>query len=582
MTFLPAFNEIILNAPGENRWLYFQHPEKIIVAHELKDVIPALREVECEVEQHGKYAAGFLSYEAAPAFDPALSVRSLQPKDFPLAWFGIYAQVATLAGEVIQAPLDFQQYAWQANITESDYRRVIRRIKGYIAGGDTYQANFTYRLQTSFTGSGWKLFAALVRVHPAPYAAFLETEKWAICSLSPELFFTLHGKEMASRPMKGTAPRGLTPPDDQRMAKWLYHSKKNRAENVMIVDMVRNDIGRIAEIGSVNVPELFQVEKYASLWQMTSTVRGETSASLSEIFKALFPAASITGAPKIRTMQIISELESSPRRIYTGAIGYYAPGREACFNVAIRTLLLDKINCTAEYGVGGGIVWDSKANLEWEETKTKALLLTEFPQPFDLLETLLWSPEEGWFLLEKHLQRLEQSAGYFSYPLEAFAIRQRLIQMAEGFQDTAQRVRLTIAKNGEISLEHQVLPAKPGAYRLGIAKSPVRSGDRFLYHKTTRRDIYQKAIHEIPGCEDVLLWNERGELTESCIANLVVEQNGELYTPPLKCGLLPGVYRAWLLEKKKVKERIILMKELSQFKRIFLVNSVRGSWEVEL
>lgn len=580
--FPPQESELILYDHRQESWLYFRQPARLVIAWQASQVIPALQQIEQEVEQGGRHAAGFLAYEAAPAFDPAFQVYPLPGRPFPLLWFGIFDPPECLPRQALPGEPSRLPGEWLADITEHAYRRSIRKIKSYIAHGETYQVNFTYRLHTACPESAWGVFTSLVGDAPPPFAGYLETGGWAIGSLSPELFFSLDGNQITSRPMKGTAPRGLTTADDRRQAAWLKRSAKNRAENVMIVDMVRNDLGRIAQTGSVQVPRLFEVEKYPTVWQMTSTVQAETHASLAEIFGALFPPASITGAPKIRTMQLIHTLESSPRRIYTGTLGYYAPGRQACFNVAIRTLLVDQAARLAEYGVGGGIVWDSQPAEEWRETQTKARALAEPARPFELLETLRWTPGEGWYLLNGHLRRLAQSAEYFDYPLDLAGLRAGLDDLAASFGSQPQRVRLQLNRAGELTLEGQPLLPGGNPIQVCLAKEPIASRNRFLYHKTTRREIYTQALASRPGYADVLLWNERQELTESTIANLVVELDGRRYTPPVHCGLLAGVYRAWLLETGQVEERVLPLDELPRFHRIFLVNSVRGLWEVSL
>jgi para-aminobenzoate synthetase/4-amino-4-deoxychorismate lyase len=369
--------------------------------------------------------------------------------------------------------------------------------------------------------------------------------------------------------------------DDLEQAEWLHHSEKNRAENVMIVDMVRNDMGRIAALGSVEVRSLYEVEKYPTLWQMTSTVKAKTGAGLCEIMQALFPPASITGAPKRRTMQIIAELEQTPRRIYTGSVGFIGPGRKAQFNVAIRTVLVDKAKGQAEYGVGGGIVWDSVDRMEFEECRTKARILTQKMPDFSLLETILWTPEQGYFLLPYHLTRLMDSAAYFSFSAERDAIRTNLDSLAHTLPKTAHKVRLLLAKDGGITLQSEVLHdtvAQP--LHVCLAATAVDSANPFLYHKTTNRVVYEQALAACPGYSDVILWNEKGEVTESSIANIVVELDGELYTPPIPCGLLPGTYRAYLLEQGKLKERVIHKEDLVRSAHIYLVNSVRKEREV--
>jgi len=583
MSFAPALNEIVLYAPDQAAWLHFASPRQVIAAARLEDVGAALREVEAQVARGGCWAAGFLAYEAAPAMDAALAVRP-PAAGFPLLWFGLYDPPARLDAAALRgaAGAGLPQADWQPTVAPEVYTRAIGAVKDLIASGATYQVNYTYRLRAALDSlpPAWPLFAALAISHAAPYAAFLETADWALCSISPELFFTLDGELLTSRPMKGTARRGATQDEDRALAEWLAADEKNLAENLMIVDMVRNDLGRVARTGSVCVPKLFQVEKYPTVWQMTTTVMARSAAGLPELMGALFPAASITGAPKVRTMQIIAELESEPRGIYTGAIGYYAPGRRAQFNVAIRTLRLDKRTSRAEYGVGGGIVWDSQAEDEWEETRTKARLLSERPEPFDLLETLRWTPVEGWFLLEQHLARLAASAEYFAYPFDRARLLTELERVARAAGGTAQRLRLRLARDGALTLEAQPLPNTPNPAVIALAKTPVQSGDRFLYHKTTRRERYQQALAERPPYADVLLWNERGELTESTIANLVVELEGRMVTPALACGLLPGTYRAWLLETGQAAEAVLRAEDLARCSAIYLANSVRGMWPV--
>ena len=366
-------NEVIIHDHAGKGWLFFRQPKHIIEAYKAKDVLPALIRTEELVNQRGLYAAGFVSYEAAPGFDPALSVS--RNGDFPLVWFGIYSQPEQGRLPPPEKYSGESYFNWRTTLAQNEYKSAIGRIKEYISNGDTYQVNFTYRLTSSFSGNLRPYFVKLMEMHDAPYGAFLDTEKWAVCSASPELFFRFDGDNLISRPMKGTAARGLTGDEDTKQMQWLYNSEKNRAENIMIVDMVRNDMGRIAQTGSVRVSRLWDIEKYQTLWQMTSTVEARAGVGLNKIFRALFPAASITGAPKARTMRIIKELETTPRRVYTGSIGFICPGRRAQFNVAIRTILVDKTKKQAEYGIGGGIVWDSKEKAEFAESQLKAQII---------------------------------------------------------------------------------------------------------------------------------------------------------------------------------------------------------------
>jgi para-aminobenzoate synthetase/4-amino-4-deoxychorismate lyase len=570
---------IVIHDPEAGHWLTFENPVRIISASSLAEILPALREIETEVNQNGLFAAGFLSYEAAPAFDSALKVR---PDDsgFPLLWFGLYhAPQSTLATEAAHPGLHSLGdggTSWLPTITREEYETTVARLRQYLFTGDTYQVNYTFRLRGPCPASPETLFHNLVQAQGPHYSAFVDTGNFVLCSASPELFFRLEGDRLESRPMKGTEKRGLTPEDDRNQAKRLQDSEKNRAENIMIVDMIRNDMGRIAISGSVVPERLFEIERYPTVWQMVSTVTSQTRAALSDIFTALFPCASITGAPKPRTMDIIAREETTPRRIYTGTIGYLAPGRRAQFNIAIRTVLVDRPAGTAEYGVGGGIVWDSETGNEYEECWLKAKVLTDSPPVFDLLETLLWTPADGIFILARHLHRLAESAEYFDIPLSIPDLRSLL--NAEGLMGTVPlRIRLRVARDGKITLESTPLDLRNASspVRVRLAAKPVDPGDRFLYHKTTHRAVYEQAKAGVEDCDDVLLWNPAGELTESTIANIVVERNGELLTPPVRCGLLPGTYRAELLEQGNIREAILPVSELSPSDKIHLINSVR-------
>ncbi len=566
---------------GRVGWLRFASPVGIAQARSRAEVVSALRRVEDAVER-GYHAAGFVAYEAAPAFDPALVTR--RPGRLPLLWFGLYDQPEEIAVERV-AGLPRSSTPWRSSISRPSYLGAIRAIKRLIARGDTYQVNFSFRLFRPFSGSAWAFFLDLYRGQGVGHAAFVETADFAICSLSPELFFRLDGARVTCRPMKGTAPRGLAAEDDRRSAEALGQSPKNRAENIMIVDMVRNDLGRVARTGSVRVPQLFEVEQYDTLFQMTSTVCARTEASLGDIFRALFPPASITGAPKTRTMQIIAGLETTPRGVYTGCIGFVSPGRRAEFNVAIRTVSIDKRAGRAEYGVGGGIVWDSKGPDEYDECRTKGLALTRpAPPPFHLLETLRWKPGRGYWLLGDHLRRLADSARYFGVQASVKAAQTRLAQAARRFEERPRRVRLLVGKQGQIRVESTRLDESPPdrVWRVALARKPVDPRDRFLYHKTTNRAVYENARAQFPHHDDVILWNDRGEITESCIANVVVRFGRRLVTPPVSCGLLPGVFRAHLLRRGEISERVIRTKDLARADAVFLVNAVRGWIPVRL
>ncbi len=565
---------VVLHDAAAGEWLRFQEAVAVLTARRLDEVVGTLRAVERRVQEEKLYAAGFVSYEAAPAFDPALCTH---PGDeFPLVCFGLYPapRPFRLPNNRPLVPLPA---SWQASISPEEYACALARIKEQIARGETYQVNFSFRLTTEFRDDPWALFLALAQAQNSSYSAYVDLDRYVICSASPELFFRLEGEYIAARPMKGTAARGKTLAEDLAQARWLHRSEKNRAENVMIADMVRNDLGRVAESGSVHVPALFEVERYPTLWQMTSTVAARTGASLTEILGALFPSASVTGAPKVRTMRILAALETTPRHIYTGCIGFLSPHRTAQFNVAIRTLLLDRARHQAEYGVGGGIVWDSSDEAEYAECQTKARLLTGAPPEFSLLEALLWTPRQGYFLLPYHLRRLHDSAVYFGYPLDLERARARLKALAASLPPAAHKVRLLLDRSGEIACEATPLARLPRPTRphLRLAARPVNSENIFLYHKTSHRAVYEEAARTCADGEEVLLWNERGEVTETTGDNIVVQMQGRLYTPPIACGLLGGTFRAWLLERGVVQERVIAVRDLDRCERIYLINSIR-------
>ncbi len=576
-------------------WWRFAELERVIVAHRPEEIVAAVRIVEQAVEGEGLFAAGYLAYEAGAAYGLSVhlsgdgaygsetefllrnSVSSDSHNTPPLLWFGLFRRRQPVAPPALGGEFAFGE--WRPALDYPTYAGGIAAIKEAIAAGDTYQANFTFHLRAAFSGDPWALFAHLAGAQRANYCAYLDLGRFVICSASPELFFTLDGSTLTSRPMKGTAARGLTTAGDRRQSEWLRASEKNRAENVMIVDMIRNDFGRVARPGSVHVPELFTVERYPTLWQMTSTVTAQTDASLADILAAAFPCASITGAPKVRTMQLLRELEGEARGVYTGAIGFIAPGRRAQFNVAIRTAVIDRALGRATYSVGSGVVWDSDARAEYDECLLKAQVLNvprDETASFQLLESLLWTPENGYFLMGRHMARLGESAEYFDFAYRREQIEQALREIAAGL-DHPSKVRLLLDRDGRATVESQPLAegARPEPLRVGLARAPVSSGDARLYHKTTRREVYDAARASRPDCDDVILWNERGELTEASAANLVLELDGRRYTPPVDAGLLAGTFRAHLLESGKIEERDLTAGDLGRATRVWLINSVR-------
>lgn len=571
-----AVTTVIRDLTGD-RWLRCERPRQIIRADCLDDVLPALEQVEALVAERQWYAVGLISYEASPAFDPVLQTQPAG--DFPLLYFALFDAVETM-----QLPVSTEERycltEWKPDISLADYHEAIARIKTQIACGETYQVNFTFRLRSQFQGSAWPLFLDLMQAQSTPYCAYLETDEFAICSASPELFFRKLGDRVELRPMKGTVARGRTLAEDVSNQAWLYESSKDRAENLMIVDMIRNDIGRIAEVGTVRVPQMFEVEQYPSIHQMTSTVTATARTSLADTIRALFPCASITGAPKARTMEAIAALEASPRKVYTGCMGLIRPDGAAQFNVAIRTVFVDKARGEAEYGVGSGVVWDSTSDREYAECVEKSRVLTYRLPEFSLLETLLWQPQTGYFLLAEHLLRLEQSARYFQIPIAISDVERELEKIAAQVSLEPHKVRILVDRKGSIRQAFEAIadPETSAVVRLKLADRPIDSSNLFLFHKTSHRKVYESARAAHPDCDDVVLWNERGQVTEACWGNIAIELDGEWFTPPVECGLLAGTFRQHLLQLGKLRERAIAVEELRECDRIIWMNSVR-QWQ---
>lgn len=565
------------NSSGEITPLTFCNPIKVIIANTIEEVLPSFQLIE-EAIQHGYYAAGYLSYESAPAFDSAYKVN--REHKMPLLWFGIFS-------EPQQMPLSssglYELSKWSPSVTIDEYNAAIQSIKDLIENGDTYQTNYTIRLTSKFEGDDIALFEQLKRAQSSNYCAYLNTGDFSVLSASPELFFHLEGDSLTTRPMKGTMKRGKTIKEDEEKATELYHSEKNRAENVMIVDLLRNDLSVIAKPGTVKVQKLFDIERYPTVHQMTSTITAEAieNTNLVDVFKALFPCGSITGAPKISTMEVINNLETTPREVYCGAIGYITPSKEAIFNVPIRTVVINKETNQATYGVGGGITWDSTAEDEFHEIVAKASLLEENRPQFELLESLLLRDGE-YFLLEEHLNRIVQSAKYFNFVFNEEQITKTLNHVANQNRDGEYKIRFLLEKNGEIFIEAQPIAKPNKPLVVTLADQPVDKNNVFLYHKTTNREVYSQFQRKFPNVFDVLLWNEQEELTEFTNGNIVLEIDGVLWTPPVESGLLAGTFREQLIKEDKIQERTLSKHDLKSCTNIWLINSVRNWVKVQL
>ena len=605
----------------ENHLSYlFRDPVGRLVCNEGDDPADFFRLAQERLEQ-GFFLAGYIGYEFGYILEPSLA-KSFTPRSvpdntrshLPLVDLGVFNKPQTYdhlngsfkgsgswpTGIEPEPGATFTIDNLLLSQEREEYLEAIHRIKSYIEAGDTYQVNYTLKLLFDFAGSIPEFYCSLRRNQSVSYSGLIKNGETTILTFSPELFFRKSGNRINVRPMKGTMLRGRTNAEDREFADFLHHDIKNRSENVMIVDLLRNDLGRLSRMGGVNVQSLFDVETYETLHQMTSSIRGEmnSSISLEEMFKALFPCGSVTGAPKIRTMEIIRELEAADRGVYTGAIGYISPDGDAVFNVPIRTVVFqgDK----GEMGIGSGIVWDSDPAGEWEECILKGRFLTKPVPEFKLIETMLWHSDSGYWLLDMHLDRLAESAGYFFYPFVLEKIKAELHALAEGFRKSAsaknQRVRLTLSKQGELGLTCSELPEGPfpeinpeAILRLNDSNDLPRvifsnrntdSQSPYLFHKTTLRKLYddERAQAVAKGFYEVLFMNEKGEVTEGSYTNIFLQKNGKLITPPVSCGLLPGVFRNHLLQEypELVEEASFARKDIEQADAVYVGNSVRG------
>ncbi|MEX2276077.1 MAG: aminodeoxychorismate synthase component I [Actinomycetota bacterium] len=567
-------------------------PVGVIEARRADEVANALAAAEGASER-GLWAAGFVAYEAASGLDPSLAVLARAHDDpfvdLPLVWFALFEQREDAAlpepvDDVQPPPLD---ETWLPSVTRERYDRSVERIREHIAAGDTYQVNYTLRLRARLEGDERGLYRDLCLAQRGSFGAYLNLGRYRVLSASPELFLRIDRDRILTRPMKGTAPRGRWAEEDLEHAQALGASAKDRAENAMIVDLLRNDLGRVARPGTVEVPDMFTTERYETVWQMTSSVVAELrpTTGLVEVFRALFPSGSVTGAPKVRTMQLIRELEAVSRGVYCGAVGYLAPPGSgeprANFNVAIRTVMFDAETGHAEYGVGGGITHDSRAAAEFDEVLAKARVLAVRRPPFVLIETLRYDRDRGVADLPLHLRRLSSSADYFGFTYDERRVGDALDEAVADAMAPV-RVRVTLARDGSVDAVALPLAEPSSPIRLAIDDVPVDPRDALLFHKTSRRARYDDAAARHPEADDVLLVNDRGEATESTIANIAVRLQGRWFTPPLPSGCLPGTRRAALLEDGTLTERVIPVADLRRADGIALINSTRGWREAVL
>jgi para-aminobenzoate synthetase/4-amino-4-deoxychorismate lyase len=568
---------LILDDAAQGVAKAFAAPLATIRADAPEEVPAALVAIEAE-RAAGWYVAGYFSYELGYALEARLMPLMPPARTVPLLWFGVFEAPETFAGTRLDAAFDAwcegRSYAgplaheWDAVA----YRARFDRVRDLIAAGDLYQANLSLRSRFAFLGDPLALYRGLRTRSAARYGAYLDDGERQILSLSPELFFDLatDGK-IAARPMKGTSARGDDPISDTEAWARLAASPKDRAENLMIVDLLRNDLGRVAEIGSVSVGDLFAVETYPTVHQMVSSVtaRLRRGVGVNDIVRALFPCGSVTGAPKIRAMEVIAELERSPRGVYCGAIGHFAPDGSARFNVAIRTLTID--GRRGELGIGGAVVQDSVADGEYAECLLKARYFEASRRPLELIETLKFSPPEGFVRAGLHLARMKRSATAFGIAFDEAKAARALDRAAAGAQADV-RVRLTLAESGEFSCTAAPLPPNPERWTYAISPQRI-SADAFCRHKTNWRDLYEREFARL-ACDEVVFLNERGEVVEGSRTNIFVARDGKLLTPPLSAGALDGCLRRALIDEGRCREAVLLPGDLNG--EVYLGNSLRG------
>ena len=560
----------------------FRAPIDVITAS-THDEVPGAFDAIDKALARGRFVAGYISYEAGLQIDAPVLSRHQHPG--PLLWLGVYDQCVALEPasiHIAEAGLIEDTQDIRPSIDEGEYTHNVREAIKYIAAGDVYQVNFTCRLRFRNSGTPRGLFARLRNAHPVPHSAFINAGDHQIISISPELFLRRDGQHILTRPMKGTMRRGRWFEEDERIANTLHHDEKNRAENVMIVDLMRNDLGRVCETGSIDVQRLFHVERYRSLFQMTSDVTGTLRKDVStrDILSAVFPPGSVTGAPKVRAMEIIDELESGPRGPYCGCIGLFRPGGDCVLNVAIRTITQRGHDC--DMGVGSGIVADSAPQEEWRETLLKGSFLTSETPSFHLLETMRLSPVGEIAFLDEHLRRMAASAVFVGWPFPEQHIRDALRKTAARVAGDT-RLRLLLDENQHFEIETHPLGEQPhGPVRVLLSSRRTDPSDVFLYHKTTNREGYDADWRNAKdrGFFDVIYANLDVRITEGAITNILVEVEGQWYTPPLECGLLPGLWRQAKLVRGEAKERALTREDLRRATRIIVGNSVRGEIDV--
>ncbi|OHD59917.1 MAG: aminodeoxychorismate synthase, component I, partial [Spirochaetes bacterium GWF1_41_5] len=533
-------NCVLLETLPEGRSLFFSAPVKIISTVKTSRVMECLHKMDA-LSGRGFYLAGYAAYEAGYAFEKKYPEIPEQ-FPFPLLWFGVYKKPLLLNNKnrvgiykkLFPAGLKTENPAALPALSAADYKKKINIIKNHLQNGDIYQLNFTFPLKFSFSQNGFALYNEMKTKQPVKYSAFIRRGSSYICSVSPELFFEKNGSRMRCLPMKGTMPRGNSITADQQNAQSLKNSIKNRAENTMIADLIRNDLGKISRPGSIMVKKPFGLEKHETLFQMTTEIRSQLNPGikLADIFPALFPCGSVTGAPKIRAMQIIKTLESSWRGVYTGTLGYITPGgKNAVFSVAIRTAELKRQK--GRLGIGSGIVWDSRSDEEYGECLLKSAFLFPGYSEFKIIESLLLVRKKYYFLNE-HLDRMEKSAACFSFVFSREKIVRALLKHARNSSPEARKIRLLLGRSGDFSIEQSKLaPVRHAVLKIKISDQAVNSRDLFLQHKTTKRRLFNEEFSGKKNCAEIIFCNERGEITEGSSNNIFIRKKNLFFTPPL-------------------------------------------------
>ncbi len=564
----------------------FENPAAVVRCDHAGDLPSAFAAVEAALAR-GLHAAGMAAFEAGLASEPRLAWRATPPSGEPLFWFGLFPPPRIIPAEALDAafaalgpPPPIARLALGHD--RKRHRAKIETVLSLIAAGDVYQVNLTFPAHFDFGGDPLGLYAALRARQPVAHGGVVMLDDLAVLSVSPELWVEVQGEVATTRPMKGTAARGADAAADQAAVAALLADPKQRAENLMIVDLLRNDLARVSTPDSVRVTALFTPETYRGFHALTSTVtsRLRRELGLGDLFAALFPCGSIVGAPKVRAAEIIGDLEPAPRGIYTGAIGEIAPGGDMRFNVAIRTAVIGA-DGQGRYGVGGGIVADSDPDAEYDEALLKARVLTDLAEDYGLIETFRWSTSVGFVRLALHLDRLAASAGRLGFAFDRPAAEAMLAAAGARWDSAAgdRRVRLQLARTGHLDLSHQPAapqPARP--LRLTLAEPRLDPGDPFLRHKTTRRGVYEGAFAKAAaaGFDEALFLNRRGELAEASRNTLFVRLDGRLVTPALDCGVLPGVLRGALLADGRAVEGMLTPADLGRADQVFVGNSLYG------